>query len=831
MGLRINHNSAAINGQRNLTKNDSYLSKTLERLSSGMKINRAADGAAGLVISEQMRAQITGLSQAIDNSSTAVSMVQTAEGALDEINTLLNKARQLVLHASNEGANDNNQLAADQNELDNVISSVTRISQFTQFGTKKLLDGAMSGAGELSTGLTRVRVGNLANNPALSTGTASMVVSGGARESNTMRGGIIDDGYIFTPANVTGMNIGTGTVNSGVTISLKVDSDTFTLTTTEPQTTSQVATALNAIMTGFAVAYSTGSAGFVVTRDAVGEKDFTSSLAFTKGSVTTVAGVGETVTATLSLNGSSVQAAAIIFTGAATLSGISTATTVATGTVFTVNVSAADGSTGWTPLTYTSVNGDTLNSVLTNLSAQISGVSSPTMGFSGGAALSLVGGAQSGFQIALTRSNSAITADFNFSMEVDWTNAVTNTYEVHRATLSGVDFPVSGGGNPASTTTFFTAAAVNSGNVAMSGGNTTMSAGVSMAMTINGVTRIVTGAGQTLDTIAASFNALFSNEGYRVTWLDTNDVASGTYFEGAATGLATTPAFYVSNINGADFTMSLSVDNILGVDSNIAGVESQQGSATNATVNIDTIAQDRTDNTLAISGHAASTVANVSGLTQNTAGVDTSAILTTSNGVSIGLTQVAVTVSGALTLGLDDNAKAVGYERFFAELATGLGTAGGVVTFDLSEGAVFQVGPNDSQRVGVTIDSVAADELGRNVVGAGKLLSLDDLVSTKRGAIINGNYEEALRIIDSAIDEVTNMRGRMGAIQSNTLETGLNSLRATQENLINAESTIRDTDFAKESAEFTRYNILVQSSTAMLAQANQLPQNVLKLLG
>ena len=89
MSLRINHNISAINGHNMMLRNDAALSKSLERLSSGMRINRAADDAAGLVISEQMRAQIAGLGQAIDNSETAVSFVQTTEGALDEINSLL----------------------------------------------------------------------------------------------------------------------------------------------------------------------------------------------------------------------------------------------------------------------------------------------------------------------------------------------------------------------------------------------------------------------------------------------------------------------------------------------------------------------------------------------------------------------------------------------------------------------------------------------------------------------------------------------------------------------------------------------------------------------
>ena len=144
MSLRINHNIAAVNGHRNMIKNDMMVSKSLEKLSSGLRINKAADDAAGLVISEQMRAQLGGLNQAVANTEQAVTLVQTAEGALDEMNTLLSKARTLAVHAANAGVNDTNQLAADQSELTNIVDSVDRIANNTQFGTKKILDGTLS---------------------------------------------------------------------------------------------------------------------------------------------------------------------------------------------------------------------------------------------------------------------------------------------------------------------------------------------------------------------------------------------------------------------------------------------------------------------------------------------------------------------------------------------------------------------------------------------------------------------------------------------------------------------------------------------------------------
>ena len=150
MSLRINNNSAAVNAHRNLQANDARMGKTLERLSSGNKINRGADGPAALVISEQMRAQVAGLTQATMNSESAVSLVQTAEANLNEVSQLLVNMRQLAIHAANEGVNDNIMLEADQAELANSLDSIDRISEAAQFGTMKLLDGSHGVSGMAS---------------------------------------------------------------------------------------------------------------------------------------------------------------------------------------------------------------------------------------------------------------------------------------------------------------------------------------------------------------------------------------------------------------------------------------------------------------------------------------------------------------------------------------------------------------------------------------------------------------------------------------------------------------------------------------------------------
>ena len=147
MSLRIKHNTASLNSHRNLKQANSRVAKSLERLSSGLRINSAGDGAAALTASEQLRAQVASIDQAIRNSETTISMVQTAEGALAEANNTLVAMRQLAVQSANEGSNDDVMLAANQTSIKNMIASIDRIAQFTQFGQKKLLDGSNGVAG------------------------------------------------------------------------------------------------------------------------------------------------------------------------------------------------------------------------------------------------------------------------------------------------------------------------------------------------------------------------------------------------------------------------------------------------------------------------------------------------------------------------------------------------------------------------------------------------------------------------------------------------------------------------------------------------------------
>ena len=145
MGLRINQNIAAQNAYRNLSVTDGQMSKSLEKLSSGFRINRAADDAAGLSISEGLRSQVGGLKVAVRNAQDGISVVQTAEGALTEVHSILQRMRDLSVQASSGGSNDADAQKASDTEFQELGKELNRIASTTKFGSQSLLGGTYSG--------------------------------------------------------------------------------------------------------------------------------------------------------------------------------------------------------------------------------------------------------------------------------------------------------------------------------------------------------------------------------------------------------------------------------------------------------------------------------------------------------------------------------------------------------------------------------------------------------------------------------------------------------------------------------------------------------------
>jgi len=150
--MRINNNIMALNTHRQLSINNTNTQKSLEKLSSGYRINRAGDDAAGLAISEKMRAQIRGLNMASKNAQDGISLIQTAEGALTEVHAILQRMRELAVQASNDTNNDDDR-GQIQKEIDQLISEIDRIGNTTEFNTKKLINGGANVSGTVGTKL------------------------------------------------------------------------------------------------------------------------------------------------------------------------------------------------------------------------------------------------------------------------------------------------------------------------------------------------------------------------------------------------------------------------------------------------------------------------------------------------------------------------------------------------------------------------------------------------------------------------------------------------------------------------------------------------------
>ncbi|MDZ7373412.1 MAG: flagellin [candidate division KSB1 bacterium] len=196
MSLRIMHNIAAMNAHRQLLISDSMLSKSLERLSSGYRVNRAADDAAGLAISQRMRAKIVGLQQASRNASQAVNLVQTAEGAMNEIHNMLTRMRELAVQAASDSVSDTDREAINA-EFEALRNEIDRIASVTEYNGAKLIDGSYQGN-------------------TVSTASSAYTVDSVVKITLT---GAADGTYTFADATGNTISLTNGTVTETVTLS------------------------------------------------------------------------------------------------------------------------------------------------------------------------------------------------------------------------------------------------------------------------------------------------------------------------------------------------------------------------------------------------------------------------------------------------------------------------------------------------------------------------------------------------------------------------------------------------------------------------------------
>jgi flagellin len=205
----------------------------------------------------------------------------------------------------------------------------------------------------------------------------------------------------------------------------------------------------------------------------------------------------------------------------------------------------------------------------------------------------------------------------------------------------------------------------------------------------------------------------------------------------------------------------------------------------------------------------------------------TTDILGNTKNRAVGADAVA-TINGALTVG-DGLTLKLNTSTLDVELTLDQNFGQGNTAFAVTGGgALFQLGAQvvSNQQVNIGIQSVAASKLGDNIVGF-----LNDVQTGGNASLVSGNTRQASLILEKAVRQVAILRGRLGAFEKNTLQTNINSLGVAMENVTSAESSIRDADFAKETSDLTRAQILTQAGTSVLATANSTPQSVLSLLG
>ncbi|MEK9870574.1 MAG: flagellin, partial [Gammaproteobacteria bacterium] len=376
MAQVINTNIPSMTAQRNLTSSQSDLATSLQRLSSGLRINSAKDDAAGLAISERFTSQIRGLVQAARNANDGISLAQTAEGALKEVSNNLQRIRELAVQSAN-GTNSASDRAAIQTEVAQLIAEVDRVASQTTFNDIKLLDGTFSNAafqvganaGETITvsSVTSAKTADLgASLSATAVGTAvtgalsagdliingvdvGAVASGDAKDLAAQINGLSGTN-VTAQAQATSVTGASMTGNAGETGTITINGvATASVTTTGTTTTdrSAVVTAINAISAATGVtATDTGADGTGVTLTAADGRNITHSLDGTLTNAATGVAADATTRSSVTLTGTS--SAGITLTGAAeTTAGFTDNQTVAaalTGTaVANIDVSSVSG--------------------------------------------------------------------------------------------------------------------------------------------------------------------------------------------------------------------------------------------------------------------------------------------------------------------------------------------------------------------------------------------------------------------------------------------------------------------------------------------------------
>ena len=754
MSLRINQNVLSTQTYGTVAKTSSRLEKSIAKLSSGLRINTAADDAAGLAISEKMRRQIRGLNRAVLNAQDGVSMIQTAEGALNESHSILQRMRELAIQSSNDTLTSNDRLEI-QKEVVQLRDDLNRISRNTEFNTKKLLDGSqtalLSSTSNAVTGIIR--------------GTSS--VAGGDYDVSIalLRAGVTEkkQSQIFT------LNDGAGTLADGGTqlqsIAQFYDANgVFVLDV--PQTlhmhgnTRDADVVLDGQMTLDDLSADLQNA--IVSQSGL---DIDNSKVATVNTVQTqLAGVGGYLEITSGAVGDN---GVISFAGDQRVMdalGVANTRNAIQGRV-ELTISDNFGNVRQVKTETNEASGllDGMDLRFEAQAAQIAGTKGLQEGINitaNGRIIMSVGGQ--------TLTVSAFGGDYSM-------NGLKTAFQ---NTIDGV--PIQG-----------LEVGVVEGELRFS-----YEKPASAAASISNTIKITTVSGGTtaLGFLEGSYSGFVDGKKDQ-----THSVwGFSAYVDTATTGIAggESIVYTLGDGNTANSTLDVSAFQTMDNADLNAGSDLIRFTTFQASINRRLEAATIMARVDQVGSTMAFTTTRVGNVHRSNDGVLTSMISLTVGTTSASAQNTALSMFG---------------------LAAGTVKGSGDKNFRIhvvDNSPQFQIGADQGQAMGINIGDMSAEALG--------VANLD--LTNVEGAQL------AIGKLNKALDMVSSERSKLGAFQ-NRLEFAINNLRNTHSNLTAAESRIRDADIAMEMIEFTRNQIVQQSGTAMLAQANAVPQGVLQLLG
>ncbi len=688
-----------------MNKSTQALDTAMTRLSTGLKINSGRDNPSGLIASEGLRTQISVIEQSIKNSNRANNVIATADSALGEIGGLLTQVRGLVQEGLNTGALSQDEIEANQLQIDNALSAINRIASNTKFGSDKLIDGSKAFVTNVSTA---------------------------------------------DAAKLSDFRINEAVIGSSGSIALKA-------------TVTQAASKAS-------LRYAGGALTSASTLEVGGSKG---SEVVLLGGTSSVANIRDAINNSSDTTG----VTASVLAGAS----VTTAATAATATLDSTNADS--------DVTFTAVTAGTAQNI--SIVFADPGANDAALG------------------VTTTVSGSDVT--ITVSLATDNAGAITSTADDVAALIAA----------DADASLYVTAAAEGAGTGVVEAIASTDLTGATDAGTLAISDIRASGSAGTISIVYADPSANDAALGVSVATSGNNSVITVNLATDSSGNITSTYDDIAAALAASEDASALVGAAVTGdgdaVASAVASADLTSANGTIIELQSTSYGSDAFVNVNVLSGTFGTTLADGTTEARRNTGTDIGVTINGQEAIGRGLRATLRTgnVDASMTLAEGSNV---------VDTTATVTIVGG--------GAVFQIGQEVSAagQIGIGIEAINTARLGGVT---GKLYELGSgagksLIDITRG---EANGGDVVRIIEEAINKVSTLRGRLGAVQKNVIDTNVATLGVALENISEARSQIVDTDFAEETANLTKAQVLNQAGIAVLSIANQNPQQVLQLLG